>query len=257
MTSVDPRLRVVTERLAAAGCVAPGQEAALLVDGLTDADDLEARVARREQGEPLAWITGSISFCGQVLRVQPGVYVPRIQTEDLARRAAALLADHGRALDLCTGAGAVASHLRVAVPTAAVIGVDLDPIAATCARHNGVAALVGDLAEPVRPGARFDLVTAVAPYVPTDELRLLPADVVRYEPRLALAGGGDGLDVVRRIVVAAAERLTSGGWLVVEVGGDQDVALAPTLAAHGFDQLVPWSDDEGDLRGLAAQAATR
>ena len=151
----------------------------------------------------------------------------------------------------------MASHLRVAVPTSSVVGVDLDPAAAACARRNGVPAVVGDLAEPLRPGARFDLVTAVAPYVPTDELRLLPADVVRYEPPLALAGGADGLDVVRRIVVAAAQRLAPGGWLVLEVGGDQEVALRPTLAAHGFDQVDPWYDDEGDLRGLAAQAATR
>ena len=144
------------------------------------------------------------------------------------------------------------------MPGAAVVGVDLDPVAAACARGNGVPTVVGDLAEPLRPGARFDLVTAVAPYVPTDELRLLPADVVRYEPRLALAGGGDGLDVVRRIVAAAAERLTPGGWLVVEVGGDQDELLGPTLAAHGFDQVDPWWDEEGDLRGLAAQvSATR
>jgi release factor glutamine methyltransferase len=255
MQPADPRLGEVSARLAAAGCVAPAQEAALLLDGVTDASALEARVSRREQGEPLAWITGSISFCGRKLQVDPGVYVPRGQTEDLARRATGLLAAHGWALDLCTGAGAVASHLRAVVPTAAVVGVDLDPAAAACARRNGVPTLVGDLAGPLRPGIRFDLVTAVAPYVPTDELRLLPADVVRYEPRLALAGGGDGLDVVRRIVAAAAERLWAGGWLVLEVGGDQDEALAPTLAAHGFGAVEPWRDEDGDLRGVAAQAA--
>ncbi len=257
MKSADPRFEAVTARLAAAGCVAPAQEAALLLDGAADQSVLEARLARREQGEPLAWITGSILFCGRRLSVDPGVYVPRGQTEELARRAAALLVDHGRALDLCTGAGAVASHLRAAVPTAAVLGVDLDPVAAACARRNGVPTIVGDLAEPVRPGIRLDLVTAVAPYVPTDELRLLPADVVRYEPRLALAGGGDGLDVVRRIVATAAAHLAPGGWLVLEVGGDQDEVLGPTLATHGFAIVDPWRDEDGDLRGLAAQSATR
>ncbi len=257
MTSVDPRLRAVADRLAAAGCVAPAQEAALLVAGVADGAGIEARVARRERGEPLAWITGSISFCGRVLHVDPGVYVPRAQTEQLARRAAGLLGARGRALDLCTGAGAVARYLQAAVPSAGVVGVDLDPAAAACARRNGVPTLVGDLAEPVRSRDGFDLVTAVAPYVPTDELRLLPADVVRYEPRLALAGGADGLDVVRRIVVAAAERLSPGGWLVLEVGGDQDEVLSPTLAAQGFDQVAPWWDEEGDLRGVAARVATR
>ena len=142
------------------------------------------------------------------------------------------------------------------MPTATVLGVDLDPTAAACARRNGVPTIVGDLAEPVRLAIRFDLVTAVAPYVPTDELRLLPADVVRYEPRLALAGGADGLDVVRRIVAAAAARLVPGGWLVLEVGGDQDEVLGPTLATHRFEVVHPWRDEDGDLRGLAAQAAT-
>ena len=85
---------------------------------------------------------------------------------------------------------------------------------------------MGDVGHlPLRPGA-FDLVTAVAPYVPTGALRLLPADVQRYEPRRALDGGTDGLDLVRRVVEAAARLLRPGGWLLVEVGGDQDAALA-------------------------------
>jgi len=131
--------------------------------------------------------------------------------------------------------------------------VDLDPRAAACARRNRVAAVVGDVGHPpLRPGA-FDLVTAVAPYVPTGALRLLPADVQRYEPRLALDGGADGLDLVRRVVEAAAGLLRPGGWLLVEVGGDQDAGLAPTLAAIGFQPGEPWHDDDGDLRGVAAR----
>jgi release factor glutamine methyltransferase len=94
----------------------------------------------------------------------------------------------------------------------------------------------------------------VAPYVPTGDIRLLPADVQRYEPRLALDGGNDGLDLVRRIVGAAARLLRPGGWLLVELGGDQDRALSPTLATHGFDFAEAWFDEDGDLRGLAAQA---
>ncbi len=97
--------------------------------------------------------------------------------------------------------------------------------------------------------------SAVAPYVPTGELGLLPADVQRYEPRLALDGGDDGLDLVRRIVVTAARLLRSGGWLLVELGGEQDKALAAALAASGFASSTPWFDEDGDLRGLAAQAA--
>jgi release factor glutamine methyltransferase len=97
-------------------------------------------------------------------------------------------------------------------------------------------------------------VTAVAPYVPTGDLRLLPADVRRYEPARALDGGGDGLDVVRRIVMSARRLLRPGGWLLVEVGGPQDDELRRALATAGFTGVTPWSDDDGDLRGLAAQA---
>ena len=97
------------------------------------------------------------------------------------------------------------------------------------------------------------MVTAVAPYVPTGELRLLPADVQRYEPERALDGGDDGLRLVRRVVAAAARLLRAGGWLLVELGGRQDLALLPTLDAHGFEAVRTWTDEDGDLRGLEAQ----
>ena len=100
----------------------------------------------------------------------------------------------------------------------------------------------------------WDLVTAVAPYVPTRELRLLPADVQRHEPRAALDGGEDGLDLVRQVVAAAGRLLRPGGWLLVELGGTQDEGLTPALAASGFDRTRRWYDDDGDLRGLASQA---
>ncbi|MGH9243279.1 MAG: N5-glutamine methyltransferase family protein [Acidimicrobiales bacterium] len=240
-------------RLMAAGCVAADEEADELMATAPDDNTLEAWIRRREQGEPLAWITGTLQFCGHPLRVDPGVYVPRPQSEALARRAATLLAANGGwAVDLCTGAGAIAAHLMAEAPAATVIGIDIDMRAAVCARRNGVRALLGDLDQPLRPEA-FDLVT-VAPYVPTGDLRLLPADVQRYEPRIALDGGDDGLDVVRRTVVAAARLLRPGGWLLTELGGEQEQALSPTLAASGFCPGTPWFDEDGDLRGLAAQA---
>lgn len=242
------------ERLATAGCVAAAEEAAALLAAAPDGATLDAWVGRRETGEPLPWITGRVTFCGRLLHVAPGVYVPRRQSEELARRAAALLPTHGRALDLCTGAGAVAAHLAGAVPTATVLGIDRDLRAAACARRNGVRALVADLAAPLRGHPPVDVVTAVAPYVPTAAIELLPADVQRHEPRVALDGGADGLEVVRQVVAAASRLLRPGGWLLVELGGEQDVALAPTLAASGFDPVTAWWDDDGDLRGLAAQA---
>ncbi|HUY23252.1 MAG TPA: HemK family protein methyltransferase [Acidimicrobiales bacterium] len=246
---------VVVDRLVAAGCVAADEEAEELLGTAPDAATLEAWLRRREDGEPLAWITGSLRFCGRALHVVPGVYVPRIQSEELARRAAAVLPPEGRAVDLCTGAGAVAAHLAAQAPAATVIGTDIDIRAAACARRNGVRAVVADLDRPLG-GGRFDVVTAVAPYVPTGEMRLLPRDVQRHEPRAALDGGEDGLDLVRRVVGAAARLLRGGGWLLVEVGGAQDEALRPTLSTAGFGRAEAWWDEDGELRGLAARAPT-
>ena len=250
----DAVLDTVVHRLVAAGCVAADEEAAEFIAAAPDEITLEAWLCRREGGEPSAWIIGSVQFCGQTLHITPGVYVPRVQSEELARRAVTLLPVNGRAVDLCTGAGAVAAHLKMQVPTATVIGIDLDVRAAACARRNGVPTAVADLSEPLRCHEGFDLLTAVAPYVPTDFIRLLPADVQRYEPRVALDGGADGLDLVRRVVAAARRLLRPGGWLLIEVGGDQDEALAPALAASGFDLVTPWCDDDGELRGIASQA---
>jgi release factor glutamine methyltransferase len=243
----------VIARLVAAGCVAAEEEADELLGAAPKASTLGEWLARREAGEPLVWITGRLRFCGQTLLIAPGVYVPRPQTEELARRAAAVLPAGGHALDLCTGAGAIAAHLRAEIHGATVIGVELDPTAASCARSNGVDVVIGDLGDPLRDGAAFDVVTAVAPYVPTGSLAYLPSDVQRYEPRVALDGGVDGIDVVRRVIETARRVLHSGGWLLVEVGGEQDHILATDLERSGFHAITSWRDDEGDLRGLAAR----
>jgi release factor glutamine methyltransferase len=251
-------VETVARRLAAAGCVSAHDEAEQLVAGVVDDVDLEQRVRRRESGEPLAWITGRVAFCGRPLAIDAGVYVPRPQTETLARRAVARLPASGRAVDLCCGCGAVAAHLAVSVPSATVVGVDIDPVAVRCARRNGVVASTGDLDSIRGPDAGFDVVTAVPPYVPTRSIAFLPADVQRHEPRRALDGGADGLDVVRRVVTTAARLLRPGGWLLIELGADQDDALVPTLVAEGFGPAVErWYDDNGDLRGVAAARARR
>lgn len=255
--SIGASAAVVTDRLAAAGCVAAHEETEELIAAAPDDVTLESWIYRREQGEPLAWITGVSRFCGQTLRIDPGVYVPRFQSEELARRAAVLLLERGgRAADLCTGSGAIAFHLMTEAPASVVVGVDIDMRAVACARRNGVSAVYGDLDEPLCPES-FDVVTAIAPYVPTGQIGLLPADVQRYESRLALDGGEDGLDVVRRVVVSAARLLRPDGWLLIELGGEQDAALTPVLAANGFGSATSWRDEDGDLRGLAARMEGR
>lgn len=242
----------VEARLAAAGCVAAYKEAEELVAAAPDGAVLKEWVARRERGEPLAWITGHVEFAGRVVSVDAGVYVPRAQSEALAVRATALLPPRGRAADLCTGCGAVAAHLAVAHPAAIVVGTEIDSRAAACARRNGVTVVVADL-DCGLASAAFDVVTAVTPYVPAGELRYLPVDVVRYEPRLALDGGPDGLDTFRRLVIGAARILRPGGWLLAELGGDQARPAASLLGTAAFDAPSFWCDEEGDLRGVAAR----
>jgi release factor glutamine methyltransferase len=241
----------VERRLRVAGCVNAAGEAAALLTMTTDALELDAMVRRREQGEPLEWITRTVTFCGLRLHIEPGVYVPRPQTEELARRAAAALPSRGAAVDLCTGCGAVAAHLRHERPDAAVVGVDIAVAAVRTARRNGVEALLGDLDQPLT-SHRFDVVTAVAPYVPTEAIRLLPADVQRWEPRRALDGGHDGLASVRRVIAGAARLLRPGGALFLEVGGDHHLRLGPDWSATGFADVDSWFDDDGDLRGVSA-----
>lgn len=248
--------REVSERLARAGCVAADEEAEDLLGAARDEGTLLGWVSRRERGEPLAWIVGNVRFAGRMVHVEPGVFVPRAQTAELAVRAAELLPVHGRAADLCTGSGAVAVVLAASRPGAQVVAADADPVAVACARRNGVAAVVTDMDHGFA-GRAFDVVSAVAPYVPTGALCVLPSDVTRFEPPAALHGGRDGLDLVRRLVAGAVRILRPGGWLVTEIGGDQDEPTEVLLDAAGFDRPTFWRDADGDLRGVAARLSPR
>jgi release factor glutamine methyltransferase len=243
--------RELIARLRDAGCVAPEEEAdELLAAAAGDDDRLELLVARRTQGEPLAWITGAMTFGGCELVIETGVYVPRPQTEMLARRAAALLPPRGIAVDLCTGSGAIARVLAAARPHARVIATDCDPTAAACARRNGVEVLLGHLDEPLPRElvGTVDLVTAVVPYVPTDALELLPRDVLAFEPRHALDGGAGGTALLLRAVARAPRWLRPGGWLLLELGGDQAAEAGLAMQAAGFADVTVRCDDVGDDR---------
>ena len=252
-------------RLAVAGCVDPVAEVQELArwapQGFGGWSVPADWVRRRSLGTPLAWVSGHASFGGLDVRVAPGVYPPRPWSAELALIAASHLAGFplsggGRMLDLCTGCGAVAALVAQRRPTAFVVGVDLDPVAAACARSNGVVTVIGDLDSPLDPAARFDVITAVAPYVPTAALANaggVAPDVATFEPVVALDGGVDGLEVLRRVVSVASLRLLAGGWLVVEVGGEQDRVLVPALVAAGFAEVTPWHDADGDLLGIAAR----
>jgi release factor glutamine methyltransferase len=246
---------VVASRLARAGCVAALEEADELIEAAEgDTEALWQLVGRRETGEPLAWVIGWTRFLGQRIRVDRGVYVPRPQTEILARRAVELLPRDGSAADLCTGSGALAAVLGLHRPQARVVASDLDPAACRCAATNGVEVYQGDLADPlpVELHGRLDLVVAVVPYVPTGALEFLPIDSRDFEPLLALDGGPEGTRVLERLVPEAAEWLRPGGSLLLELGADQDRALSDSLRRAGFGETLRHEDGDGDLRGLEA-----
>jgi release factor glutamine methyltransferase len=246
----------VAKMLAAAGCVAARREADELVRAAAgDAAVLGDLVSRRADGEPIAWLTGAVTFCGVEVLVAPGVYVPRRQSEALARRAATLLPPTGVAVDLCTGTGAIAAVLAAAAPTARVLASELDGDAVRCARRNGVEVLEGFLDDPLprELERRVDVLTAVAPYVPTASLRLLPRDVQAFEPRLALDGGVDGTELLREIARRSARWLAPGGWLLLELGGDQAEPLGGLLLELGFHAVEVLTDDDGDPRAICAQ----
>jgi len=241
--------------LARAGFIAAAEESEeLLAYAAGDAALLDAAVRRRLTGEPLAWITGRVSFCGVEIGGDPGVYVPRWLSEPLAGRAVERLPEAGTAIDLCTGSGAIAKVLRTRRPGARVVASDVDPRAVACAAANGVEVYQGDLFDPLPRDleGQVDVVVAVVPYVPTAELRLLQRDTFTFETTLPYDGGADGADFLRRAVRDSARSLRRGGALLLELGGDQAELLAGELARLDYVDPTVFTDDDGDVRGIEA-----
>jgi release factor glutamine methyltransferase len=241
--------------------VAADEEAAELADAAAgDMAHLSTLLQRRLGGEPLAWVTGRVDFGGLAVRVDPGVYVPRWQSLELVERAARHLPERpaeARAIDLCTGTGAVAAALAERRPGARVVATDSAPSAVACARANGVDAWLGDLFEPVPSDflGHTDVVAAVVPYVPTGALRLLPRDTLAFESAAHYDGGPGGTALLRRVVAEAPRYLCPAGALVLELGGDQADAVGAALERLGYTEIDVWSDAEGDIRGIEAKSA--
>jgi release factor glutamine methyltransferase len=247
--------RLTAARLADAGFIWADDEAEQLVAASGgDPDRLERLLARRLEGEPLAWITGRVAFCGISLRIDPGVYVPRPHSEPLAERAAELAGEEP-ALDVCTGCGAIAAVLA-SRSRARVLAGDIDERAVACARRNGIDALLGDLfrAFPDEVAGSAGVVTAVVPYVPRTELPLLQRDTFAFETPAAYDGGVDGLDLVRRVVVEARRWLRPGGALLVEIGDGQAAPVTRLLNDGGYSDARPVADEDGEVRALEAVA---
>ena len=220
-------------------------------------------VDRRAAGLPLEQVIGWAEFCGLRITVDPGVFVPRLRTEFLVRQAAALARqaagpagqaalDQPRAVvvDLCCGSGAVGAALVAVLGPVELHAVDIDPAAVRCARRNAAAGggrvYEGDLYQPLSAAlrGRVDILVANPPYVPTEAICLLPPEARVHEPRAALDGGADGLEILRRVTAAASQWLAPGGHLLVETS-ERQAPQAVEAAARGG--LIPRAAISGEL----------
>jgi release factor glutamine methyltransferase len=200
-------------------------------------------VRRRLAGEPLQYVLGTAAFRRLELKVGPGVFIPRPETEVVAERAMARLPTGGTLVDLCTGSGAIALSVADERPDALVVATELSTAAAQWATANRdssglpVEVRPGDLfaALPADLAGRVDVVVSNPPYVDPSERSVLPRDVVDHEPEEALFAPGAGTSVIERIVRDAPAWLRAGGWLVLEIGETQGDAVRAALSSRGFD----------------------
>ncbi len=224
----------------------------------------EAALDRRAGREPVTSILGRREFWGLELEVGPGVLTPRPETELLVEEALRLAAETPRAVrllaDVGTGSGCVAIALATELPAARIIATDVSAAALAVARRNAARHGVEHRIAWVRTScldgvcAAPDVIVANPPYVPDGDLAGLPPEVRDFEPRLALAGGPDGLEVVRRLLDAAAGRLAPGGHLVLELGSGQAPAARDAVAARPQLALVRV---RRDLQGIARTLVAR
>ncbi len=226
-------------------------------------------IKKRAAGAPVAYLTGMREFMSLLFRVNPAVLIPRPETELLAEKTLTFLAaweeenlPYPLAADVGTGCGALAVSLAYYHPTVRVIAIDLSRGALTVARENArrhgvgkrVAFRAGDLLAPLAAGGKAGIGAAVVanlPYLPRDAIGALPRDV-RCEPRLALDGGVDGLDLYRRLLPQAAAFLAPGGLLACEVGPGQAGVLAGLLVEQGWNEIQVSRDYAGRDRVVTA-----
>ncbi len=215
-------------------------------------DAIERLIARRATGEPVAYILGEREFYGRTFMVTPDVLIPRPETELLVESALSLLAvDQAvNVLDIGTGSGAVAISLALERPLWRVHAVDIDANALACAQRNA-ARLAANVTFGISDvfaaldTRQFDLIVSNPPYIAEDDAHLSRGDL-RFEPRLALASGPAGLDVIARLVAQAPRHLTACGYLLLEHGWQQDAAIRTELLEAGFESV----HTRRDLAGL-------
>ncbi|MFC5749746.1 putative protein N(5)-glutamine methyltransferase [Actinomadura rugatobispora] len=254
MASPTPSLTAsVVGRLRAAGCVFAEDEARLIMSAAATPEELDALVERRAAGLPLEHVVGWAEFGGLRVAVDPGVFVPRRRTEFLVERAVALARAAARppavVVDLCCGSGAVGAALAAALGPVELHAADIEPAAVRCARRNlaGAGGRVheGDLYDPLPAvlRGRVGVLAANVPYVPSGEVGLMPAEARLHEPRVALDGGADGLEVARRVIGGAPDWLAPCGHLLFETSERQAPAAVEAVEAAGLVARVDASEE--------------
>ncbi len=222
------------------------------------ASDFSDAVESRENGEPVAYITGSKEFWSMQLNVSRDTLVPRPETETLVEQALQRIPQDRacRVLDLGTGSGAIAIAIASERPNAAIVATDSSSKALLVAKKNAslhelhnIIFLQGDWTEPVADQS-FDVVISNPPYVNEDDPRL---DDLRYEPLAALTAGSDGLDAIRTIARDAKSVVKTNGWLVFEHGIEQQDAVADVLHQNGWTDIECINDLSGHPRVTAAR----
>ncbi len=212
--------------------------------GESERAPLRDLVKRRGSREPLQHILGSAEFHGRVFACDARALIPRPETEQLVEIALELLRERPEAtvLDVGTGSGVIALTLALELPTSAVTATDLSTDALALAEQNAakldasgrVRFIHGDLLPP--DAGPFDLIAANLPYIPSAEIDGLAPEVLR-DPRSALDGGPDGLDLIRRLIADAPARLAAGGALLLEIGAGQDAAVTALLEASKYRDI--------------------
>ncbi|WP_028799552.1 putative protein N(5)-glutamine methyltransferase [Streptomyces sp. 142MFCol3.1] len=231
----------VVSALRSAGCVFAEDEAELILSTARTPDEVAVMVDRRVAGLPLEHVVGWARFHGLRVHVEPGVFVPRRRTEFLVDQAVALAPGARVVVDLCCGSGAVGAALAAALGAPELHSADIDPAAVRCARRN-VAPYSGRVHEgdlfaalPEALRGRVDVLAANVPYVPSEEVGLLPSEARDHEPLVALDGGADGLDLVRRVAGDASSWLAPGGCLLVETSERQARPAVEVFTRAGLE----------------------
>jgi release factor glutamine methyltransferase len=214
-----------------------------------------AWLARRAAGEPAHYIVGRCPFWGRMFSVTPAVLIPRPETELLVECVLTLeTPGRPRVLDVGTGSGCLAVTLAIELPGATVTGTDLSVAAVEVARRNsralrtGVRFTVGNLAAHLR--GPFDIVVANVPYVPEREIPELPIEIRGFEPRIALAAGEDGTDLLFPLIADLPRLLARGGHALVEIGAAQRAKIEGAIAAAGLHEVRRGLDHAGIERVL-------